>query len=143
VTEFILKDQLELNKRMADRAEWEKVSNLQEAHSVLRTRFEGQLRRYEEAMSIAVSQDDLKSLRREFSDRISAEVVQMHVDIDRSNQAWSEKILAGAKVLNAEAQIQRMDEQRRFRQQLLLAIFGATLSIVGALFVFYETSRPN
>jgi hypothetical protein len=143
VTELLLKDQLDLQRRAAERVDWQQLSDQRERHAVLQTLFEAHVRRFEEAQGRAVSQEDLKGLRREFSDRIKEEIVQMHVDIDKSNAAWAEKILTGAKALNSEAQIQRMDEQRRFRQQLLLAIFAATLSIVGALFVFYETSRPN
>lgn len=141
MTEFLLKDQLELNKRQADRADWEKVSNLQEAHSVLRTRFEAQLRRYEEATGRAVSQEDLRMLRIELEDRIKHEVVQMHIEIEKSNQAWAEKILSGARALNAESQIQRMEEQKRFSRQIGMTVLAAVLSILGALFVFWETSR--
>ena len=143
MTELLLKDQLDLQRRAAERADWQQLSDQRESHAVLKTLFEAHVKRFEEAQGRAVSQDDLKGLRREFSDRIKDEIIQMHIDIDKSNAAWAEKILSGARVLNSEAQVQRLEEQKRFGRQIGMAVFAAVLSILGALFVLWETARPN
>lgn len=161
MTEILLKDHLELQKRLADRGEWEKLGNLQEAHSVLRTRFEAQLQRFDEAQKRAVAQDDLKTIRheiaeakRELRDEMKQEVAAMHTEIEKSNEAWhteieksneswAEKILTGARTLNAESQVQRMEEQKHLGRQIAMTVFAAALSVIGALFVFWlTTGRP-
>lgn len=147
MTEILLKDHLELQKRLADRGEWEKLGNLQEAHSVLRTRFEAQLQRFDEAQKRAVAQDDLKTIRheiaeakRELRDEMKQEVAAMHTEIEKSNREWADRILSGQRVLNAESQLQQNEDQRRFRQQIMLAMFGATLSIIASLVVVAMTT---
>lgn len=141
MTELLIKEQLDLHRRAAERAEWQLISDIRESHAVLKTLFESHVRRFEDAQGRAVSQEDIKSLRREFSDRIKEEIAQMHIDIDKSNAAWAEKILSGARVLNSEAQVQRLEEQKRFSRQIGMTVLAAVLSILGALFVFWETSR--
>lgn len=143
MTELILKDHLELQKRLSDRADWEKIGNLQEAHSVLRTRFEAQISRFEEAQGRAVSQEDIKTLRREMEDQMKEAIFGVRQDIDKSNEQWADKILTGARALNAEAQVQRMEEQKQFGRQIAMTIFAAVLSVLGGLFVFWMTTRGH
>lgn len=143
MTELLLKDQLDLQRRAAERVEWREVSDQRERQAVLQTLFEAHVKRFEEAQGRAVTQEDLKTLRREFQDQIKEEIADMHIEIEKSNKAWAEAILSGQRTLNAETQVQRMEEQRRFRAQIILTVIGAALSIIGALFVFWiTTGRP-
>ena len=64
----------------------------------------------------------------------------MHTEIEKSNREWADRILSGQRVLNAESQLQQNEDQRRFRQQIMLALFGATLSIISALVVVVMTA---
>lgn len=143
MTEILLKDQLDLQRRAAERAEWQTISDNRERHAILQTLFEAHVKRFEEAQGRAVSQDDLKTLKREFQDQIKEEVAQMHIEIEKSNRTWAETIMNGGRALNAEAQLQRIQEQKALGRQIAMSVFAAALSIIGALFVFWVTTgRP-
>lgn len=71
------------------------------------------------------------------------DIQSVRAEIGTSNEQWAEKILTGARTLNAEAQLQRMDEQKQFRRQVGFMVFSAVLSILAALVVFWMTAgRP-
>jgi hypothetical protein len=147
VTETLLRDQFDLAKRNADRDEWEHLARVREAHARLETRFDAQIQRFNEAKAGAVSQDDIKAVRREIvearremSVELHKELEIIHVEFEKSNQAWAEKILNGARSLNSEAQMQRMQETKQLGRQVAMTVFGAALSIVCTLVVFWITT---
>jgi uncharacterized protein YjaG (DUF416 family) len=147
VTEPLLKDLFDLHKRNADLEEWKHIARVSEALARLDTNFEAHVQRFNEAKSGAVSQDDLKAIRREISEsrremsaELQREVEAMHVEFEKSNQAWAEKILNGARSLNIEAQMQRTQETKQLGRQVAMTVFGAALSIVCTLVVFWITT---
>jgi len=147
VTETLLRDQFDLAKRNADREEWEHLARVREAHARLETRFDAQIQRFNEAKAGAVSQDDIKAVRREIAEsrremsvELQKELEMMHVEFEKSNQAWAEKILNGARSLNAESQMQRMQETKQLGRQVAMTVFAAALSIVCTLVVFWITT---
>jgi hypothetical protein len=118
--------------------------------AVLTTRFEAFSETIIKELARSVSQEDLKEIRREmvmtkhdFSAEIEREVQKMHDEFEKSNRAQAEMILAGAKSLNAESQLQRMQEQKQLARQVGLTIFAAALSIICTMVVFWmTTARP-
>jgi hypothetical protein len=143
MTDTIQRDIAEIERQRDAFARLNRIAMVEQTVAVLEHRFEAAIQSILKELERAVSGEDLRELRRELEDKMKEAITGIRAEIERSNENWAEKILAGSRVINAELQNQRHDEQRRFRQQIVLAIIGATLSIIGALFVFWlTTGRP-
>ena len=154
MTELLLKDQLELQKRSAERAEWEKIATLQEAISVLKTRFDGAIDSIRDKLSAAVSDEDLKELRREMEAALRDAINSIREQIIAANDQQSTNLLGqvqlmlsqGRQATAATAEANRLaaaEDQRNLRRQIFFALFTWGLGIIGALFVFWLTTRPT
>jgi hypothetical protein len=150
MTETLIRDQLELERQRDAYAARDRLGALERDIAVLKTRFEAAVDQILKELARSVSQEDLKEIRREtlelkreISAEIQREVEKIHMEFEKSNEAWAEKILVGAKTLNAEAQLQRMQETKQLARQVGLTVFAAALSIICTLIVFWmTTARP-
>jgi hypothetical protein len=150
MTETLIRDQLELERQRDAYAARDRLGALERDIAVLKTRFEAAVDTILKELARSVSQEDLKEIRREtielkrdISAEIQREVEKIHMEFEKSNEAWAEKILVGAKTLNAEAQLQRMQETKQLARQVGLTVFAAALSIICTLIVFWmTTARP-
>ncbi len=140
MTELLLKDQLELQKRMSERAEWEKIASLQEAVSVLKTRFDDAISTIREKLGDAVSDEDLKELKREWEAALREAINGMREHLMSANDQQSTALLAQVELMLARDREAASAEAKKTRQQFQFLILGAVLSIFGALFVFWETT---
>jgi Zn-dependent alcohol dehydrogenase len=144
----LIRDQLELERQRDAFTRLDRINAAELAVAVLQTRFEAAYETLLKELARSVSQEDLKDIRREMVElkrdvfvEIEKEVEALHMEFDKSNAAWSEKILIGAKTLNAEAQLQRVQEQKQLARQVGLTVFAAAMSIIGTLVVFWMTER--
>ena len=140
MTEFILKDQLELQKRIAERAEWEKIAGLQEAISTLKTRFDAAIENNREKLGDAVSDEDLKELKREWETALRDALSGIREHFTTANEQQSSALLGQVELMLSRDRAAAEHEAKKTRQQFQMAIFAAVLSIMGALFVFWETA---
>lgn len=140
MTEFILKDQLELQKRIAERAEWEKIAALGEAISTLKTRFDAAIESIREKLGDAVSDEDIKELRREWELAMRDALSNIREHFTTANDQQSSALLGQVELMLARDREASASEAKKTRQQFQMAIFAAVLSIMGALFVFWETA---
>ena len=140
MTEFILKDQLELQKRIAERAEWEKIAGLQEAISTLKTRFDAAIENIREKLGDAVSDEDLKELKREWETALRDALSGIREHFTTANEQQSSALLGQVELMLSRDRAAAEHEAKKTRQQFQMAIFAAVLSIMGALFVFWETA---
>jgi hypothetical protein len=141
------RDITEIERQRDAFARLDRISAVERHLAVLETRFDAAFEGLLKDMERAVSNEDLKQLKRELEDQVKAtiasvrtEIAAVRTDIDRSNEQWAERILGGAKALNAESQIQRMEEQKMLGRQIFFTVFGSALSIVAALVVFWMTT---
>ena len=150
MSELLLRDQLEMERQRDAFTRLDRINAAERDVAVLTTRFEAFSETIIKELARSVSQEDLKEIRREmvmtkhdFSAEIEREVQKMHDEFEKSNRAQAEMILAGAKSLNAESQLQRMQEQKQLARQVGLTIFAAALSIICTMVVFWmTTARP-
>lgn len=138
--EPLLKDQFELQKRLAERNEWEKMASLQEAISILKTRFDAALDSIRERLGDAVSDEDLKELKREWETALRDTVSGIQASFTTANEMQSSDLLGRMELMLARDREAAASEAKKTRQQFLFLILGAVLSILGALFVFWETT---
>jgi len=150
MSELLLRDQLELERQRDAFKSLDRLNAVERDGAVLRTRFEGAYETLLKELARSVSQEDLKEIRREmlttkhdFSAEIEREVAKMHDEFEKSNRAQAEMILNGARALNSEAQLQRMQESKQLMRQVGLTVFAAAMSIIATLVVFWmTTARP-
>jgi hypothetical protein len=138
--EILLKEQLELQKRTAERTDWDKIAALQEAVSVLKSRFEGALDSIRERLGDAVGDEDIKELKREWETALREAINGIREHFATANENQSHALLAQVELMLARDREAAANEAKKTRQQFLFLILGAVLSILGALFVFWETT---
>lgn len=140
MTDFLIKEHLELQKRAAERADWKEFANLQEAHSVLKTLFDATVKSIEEKLGAAVSDEDLKELKREWETALRDALSGIREHFTTANDQQSSALLGQVELMLSRDRQAAEVEAKKTRQQFQMAIFAAVLSIMGALFVFWETS---
>jgi hypothetical protein len=140
MTETLIRDQLELERQRDAFARLDRTGAQELAIAVLRTRFEAAYDTMLKELGRSVSQEDLKEIRREmaaikrdFSAEIEREIEKLHMEFERSNQEWAEKIIAGS-------QMQRLVEQKQMQRQIAVTIFGAVMSLGAGLVLFWITT---
>lgn len=140
MTDFLIKEHLELQKRAAERADWKEFANLQEAHSVLKTLFDATVKSIEEKLGAAVSDEDLKELKREWETALRDALSGIREHFTTANDQQSSALLGQVELMLSRDRQAAEVEAKKTRQQFQMAIFAAVLSIMGALFVFWETA---
>jgi hypothetical protein len=144
----LIRDQLELERQRDAFTRLDRINAAERDVAVLKTRFEAFSETILKELARSVSQEDLKEIRREllatksdFTAELEREVEKLHMEFEKSNEAWAEKILVGAKSLNDASQLQRVQEQKQLVRQVGLTVFAAAMSIIGTLVVFWMTER--
>lgn len=119
MTEILLRDQIELQKRQAERAEWERVSNIQEALSVLKTRFEAFLDAWRNGL---VTDDDLKEFQREMEAEMNSAVTQFREHVSTANESQAKDILTKVETMFSDYRTQALNEQIAANNRVIAAI---------------------
>jgi hypothetical protein len=143
MTELLLKDQLELQKRAAERTDWEKIAGLQEAISVLKTRFDAAIESIREKLGDAVSDEDIKELKREWETALRDAISGIREHFTTANEQQSNSLLGQVELMLARDRAAAETEAKKTRQQYQMVIFVQVVGIIGALIVFYMTTRPH
>lgn len=143
MTELLLKEQLELQKRLSERSDWDKIAALQEAVSVLKTRFDAAIDSIRDKLGDAVSDEDLKELKREWETALRDTITGIREHFNTANEQQSAAILGQVQTLLASDRLAAADDQKTLRRQIFFALFTWGLGIIGALFVFWLTTRAD
>ena len=139
MTELLLKDQLELQKRAAERTDWEKIAGLQEAISVLKTRFDAAIESIREKLGDAVSDEDIKELKREWETALRDAISGIQKGFTTANETQSTDLLGRMELMLARDRAAAESEARKTRQQYQMAMFVQAIGLIGALIFFYMT----
>jgi hypothetical protein len=140
MSETLIRDQLELERQRDAFTRLDRINGAERDVAVLKTRFEAFSETIIKELARSVSQEDLKEIRREmlatkreFSAELAREVEKMHMEFEKSNEAWAEKIITGS-------QMQRLVEQKQMQRQMALTVFGAAMSLGAGLIMFWITT---
>lgn len=133
MTDATQRDIAEIERQRDDFALRSQISGVELDIAVLRTRFEAALDTLLKELERSVSQDDLREIRREMGEDIQKEIEKIHMEFEKSNAEWAEKIIAGS-------QMQRLVEQKALQRQIALTVFGAAMSLGAGLVLFWITA---
>jgi hypothetical protein len=143
MTDATQRDIAEIERQRDAFARLDRISGVELDIAVLRTRFEAALDTLLKELERSVSQDDLREIRREMGEvrrdvsaDIQREIEKIHMEFEKSNAEWAEKIIAGS-------QMQRLVEQKALQRQIALTVFGAVMSLgVGLVLFWITTGQP-
>jgi hypothetical protein len=133
VTEVILREQIEIERKRDDHARLDRINGVEKALAVLQTKFESALER-------AVSGDDLKELKREVEDQMKQTFDSIKDSIKSANDQQARDILHQVGALIASDRQETAQDQKNMRRQIFYAVFGSGLSVIAALIIFRLTS---
>jgi hypothetical protein len=134
VTEVILREQIELERKRDDHARLDRINGVERELAVLKTRFEAALER-------AVSGDDLKELKREVEDHMKQTTENIRSYFDSKTDQQSKDIIAQVQLMLAHQQQTVSEEGKRTRQEVIRYGVGFALTILSGMVLFWLTSR--
>lgn len=108
--------------------------------AVLRTRFDAAFETFLKDLERAVSAEDIKELKREWETGLREAINGIREHFATANDQQSNALLAQVELMLARDREAAASEAKKTRQQFQFLLLGAVLSILGALFVFWETT---
>jgi hypothetical protein len=147
MTETLLRDRVELEKQRDAEARLNRTAATEMAIAVLRTRFDAFMDEYRDR---AVSDEDLKALKRELEAEMTKQLGHICDHLDAQNAAQSKDIVNRVEGMFSEYQSRNMKAQIEQSQALLKANddtrkeilrYGVTfaLTVLSALVIFWLT----
>ena len=152
--ETLLRDRVEIERQRDAFARLDRINGAEKQIAILQTKFDGAITSILERLEAAVSDDDLKTLKRELEgfvkqavselrEDFSRSIAVLREDVSRSNAEQADKIVMASRSLMDATRLERLEENKHLHQRIDMAVFGAALSIIAALVVFWFTSgRP-
>lgn len=152
--ETLLRDRVEIERQRDAFARLDRINGAEKQIAILQTKFDETIRSILERLEGAVSDDDLKTLKREMETFVKQAVTELRndftrsistlrEDISRSNSEQADRIVAASRGLMDATRLERLNEQRQIAQKIYFAVFGAALSIIAALILIGLTpGRP-
>lgn len=134
MTEILIREQIELQRRSERERRIEKIASVEQALAVLQTRFEAALER-------AVSGDDLKELKREVEDQMKHTFGSITESIKSANDQQARDILGQVELMQARAHESASRESHNLRRQIFLMMLGTAFSVIGSIAFLVLTGR--
>ena len=138
--ELLLKEQVEIERQRDANRNNDRINTVERDVAVLRTRFEAAFDTFLKELERSVSAEDIKELKREWETGLREAINGIRDHFATANESQSSAILAQVELMLARDREAAANEAKKTRQQFLFLILGAVLSILGALFVFWETT---
>lgn len=140
MTELLIREQIEIERKRDDHERLDRINGVEKAVAVLQTRFEALLDR----LRGAVSDDDLKQLKREVEADMRIAMDSLRAYVDSSNQTQADRILSRVdEMRNADKAEQReeriadmravLEQARGTRSRWLWWIMGIVASLVATM----------
>lgn len=143
MTEALLRDQVELKRQQSREADLNRFGAIEREGAVLGVHLKALTGRFEEALERAVSGEDLKELKREWEGALRDTVINFRDHLKDANDQQSTNILGQVQTMLASERIAAAEDQKSLRRQIFFALFTWGLGILGALFVFWLTTRGH
>ena len=141
MTEALLRDQVELKRQSTREQDINRFGAIEKEVAVLGVHFKALTERFEEALERAVSGEDLKELKREWETALRETITNIRDHFNTANEAQSSAILGQVQGMLASDRQAAAEDQKNLRRQIFFALFTWGLGILGALFVFWMTTR--
>ncbi len=141
MTEALLRDQVELKRQSAREQDINRFGAIEKEVAVLGVHFKALTERFEEALERAVSGEDLKELKREWETALRETNSNIREYFTSANEQQSTNILGQVQGMLATDRLAAAEDQKNLRRQIFFALFTWGLGILGALFVFWMTTR--
>lgn len=145
MTEVLIREQIEIERKRDERASLETISGIKTALAVLQTKFEAALER-------AVQGDDLKELKREMEAEMNKQIGHICEHFDNQTAQQSKDILGRvegmfnayqSQTTNAQLEQSRalLEAQANTRKEILRYGIGFALTVLSALVIIWLTGR--
>jgi hypothetical protein len=108
--------------------------------AVLKTRFDAFTDVVFKELARGVSAEDLKQLKREWDSALRDAIHGVSDMLKTANVQQSQALLGQVELMLSRAREAAEHEAKKTRQQFQMAMFAAVLSILSALFIFWETT---
>ncbi len=141
MTEALLRDQVELKRQSTREQDINRFGAIEKEVAVLGVHFKALTERFEEALERAVSGEDLKELKREWETALRETNSNIREYFNSANEQQSTNILGQVQGMLATDRLAAAEDQKNLRRQIFFALFTWGLGILGALFVFWMTTR--
>lgn len=141
MTEALLRDQVELKRQSTREQDINRFGAIEKEVAVLGVHFKALTERFEEALERAVSGEDLKELKREWETALRETNSNIREYFTSANEQQSTNILGQVQGMLASDRQAAAEDQKNLRRQIFFALFTWGLGILGALFVFWMTTR--
>ena len=141
MTEALLRDQVELKRQSTREQDINRFGAIEKEVAVLGVQFKALTERFEEALERAVSGEDLKELKREWETALRETNSNIREYFNSANEQQSTNILGQVQGMLASDRQAAAEDQKNLRRQIFFALFTWGLGILGALFVFWMTTR--
>lgn len=143
MTEALLRDQVELKRQQGREADLNRFGSIEKEVAVQGVHFKALTERFEEALTRAVSGEDLKELKREWETALRETNANIREYFNTANDQQSSNILGQVQGMLATDRLAAAEDQKNLRRQIFFALFTWGLGIIGALFVFWLTTRGS
>jgi hypothetical protein len=134
MTELLIRDQIELERQRDAYARLDRINNVEKSVAILTTR-------YDASMEHAVTQDMLKTLKREVDDQMRQTFGSINEAIVSANSQQARDILAQVELMNARGAEQQTREAQGLRRSIMLALLGTVFSVVGSILFLIMTGQ--
>jgi hypothetical protein len=140
MTELLLRETVEIERQRDAFKSNDRINTVERDVAVLRTRFEAAFDTFLKELERSVSAEDIKELRREWESALREATNGSREHFTMANDQQSVSLIAQFELMLARDREAAANEAKKTRQQFQFLILGAVLSILGALFVFWETT---
>lgn len=141
--EVLLRDHVEIERRRDEERKLDRINAIERAVVVLQTRFDMALESLLQKLGDAVSDEDLKELKREWETALRDTITHIREHFNTANEQQSAAIIGHVQTLLANERQAAAEDQKLLRRQIFLSLFTWGLGIIGGLVVFWMTTRAS
>ena len=141
MSELLIREQIELDRRRDRERRIEKIASVEQALAVLQTRFDAAFENFLKELERSVSAEDLKELKREVEDNMKFTFNSITDSIKQANDQQARDILGQVELMNARAHETSSRESANLRRQIFLMMLGAVFSFIASIAFLVMTGR--
>lgn len=141
--EVLLRDHVEIERRRDEERKLDRINAIERAVVVLQTRFDMALESLLQKLGDAVSDEDLKELKREWETALRDTITNIREHFNTANEQQSAAIIGHVQTMLANERLASAEDQKSLRRQIFFSLFTWGLGIIAALIVFWFETRTR
>jgi len=138
---ILVRDRVEIERRRDEAARLDRINAVERDFAVLKTLFDATIKSILEKLGDAVSDEDLKQLRREWETALRDTLSNVREHFNTANDQQSAAIIGQVQTMLANERLASADENKAFRRQLFFALFTFGLGIIGSMLMLWLSGR--